>query len=338
MQQNNDIDNLDLNAEETESYSQLSEAPKIDSKTKQKIRSRVSFLKSRLRLPVSVATGASAIIDYVSAAQNNPKKSHYKLLQSLSSQKRDAISSINSAVPIPMILNASDNQLRRNVRDVLKEEPVQLQEAFNPPAMLLLKRQAIRHFPNNQRVALYTDNKYGLTFTVPYDSLGRGFTSMGGIPASTIGVMAESVEEASTLVLTSGDEVVVTDDMLNMLEDVYNSLTEENQIRMADMLLEDMESFNRVVEFAKTLNEDKMSAAKKALDSMATALAKRNAASQALKQKLPAGITKNPEWQRSIAKDAENKVEDLKMVGRAAATTATAAAATNEIKKRMKNK
>lgn len=45
-----------------------------------------------------------------------------------------------------------------------------VQEAANdPPPMLVLKRIGIRIFPDGRRVALYTDAKLGLTFSIPYD-------------------------------------------------------------------------------------------------------------------------------------------------------------------------
>lgn len=38
----------------------------------------------------------------------------------------------------------------------------------SPAAMLVLRRRGIRVFPDGQRVALYTNEKYNLTFMVPF--------------------------------------------------------------------------------------------------------------------------------------------------------------------------
>lgn len=38
----------------------------------------------------------------------------------------------------------------------------------NPAALLVLRRRGIRVFPDGQRVALYTNDKYNLTFMVPF--------------------------------------------------------------------------------------------------------------------------------------------------------------------------
>ena len=37
-----------------------------------------------------------------------------------------------------------------------------------PTPMLVLRRRGIRIFPDGKRVALYVNDKYNLTFTVPY--------------------------------------------------------------------------------------------------------------------------------------------------------------------------
>lgn len=39
-----------------------------------------------------------------------------------------------------------------------------------PAPMLVLRRRGIRVFPDGKHVALYTNDKYGLVFTIPYGS------------------------------------------------------------------------------------------------------------------------------------------------------------------------
>lgn len=49
----------------------------------------------------------------------------------------------------------------------------QLDEAIRdeiPAPMLVLRRRGIRIFPDGRKVALYTNDKYNLVFTVPYGS------------------------------------------------------------------------------------------------------------------------------------------------------------------------
>jgi hypothetical protein len=60
------------------------------------------------------------------------------------------------------------NELRHNVKRI-EEAAVN----DTPPAMLLLKRKAVRVFPNGERVALYYAPNINKYISIPYDSKGR---------------------------------------------------------------------------------------------------------------------------------------------------------------------
>jgi hypothetical protein len=55
----------------------------------------------------------------------------------------------------------------KQLRSKLNEEKRLKDEAI-PAPMLVLRRRGIRIFPDGKHVALYTNDKYNLTFTVPY--------------------------------------------------------------------------------------------------------------------------------------------------------------------------
>lgn len=261
MQQNNEEEYVD--AEEVDTLTEASKEEKMaNAEIKQKVSRRLSYIRSMLKLPVNPNAGAQAVLDFVKTSQKNPKSPQYEILRKLPKQKRDAITTVNSAVPIPAVLNASETQLKRIVRDAMREETEYLAEEFNPPAMLLLKRQAIRLFPGSQRVAMYTDNKYGLTFTIPYDSQGRGFTTVNtAIPSGqsmqpiSAKMVSEETEYGLSVVFATGDEVLVDKELADRINNVFNSLNETNKIRMTDMLLESKESFDRVVEFVELFEQ-----------------------------------------------------------------------------------
>lgn len=42
-----------------------------------------------------------------------------------------------------------------------------------PAAMLTLRRRGIRIFPDGSKVAMYTNDQYGLVFTVPFNRIGE---------------------------------------------------------------------------------------------------------------------------------------------------------------------
>jgi hypothetical protein len=50
------------------------------------------------------------------------------------------------------------------------QAPTVIQKSVDPPPALLLKRTGIRIFPDGRRVAVYTNSKLGLVFSVPYDA------------------------------------------------------------------------------------------------------------------------------------------------------------------------
>lgn len=47
-------------------------------------------------------------------------------------------------------------------------ENARLKDESIPAPMLVLRRRGIRIFPDGKRVALYTNDKYNLIFTIPY--------------------------------------------------------------------------------------------------------------------------------------------------------------------------
>ena len=64
-----------------------------------------------------------------------------------------------------------NTQVRRAVREDVEEltdEPVMLQEDKDPPLVLVIKRKAIRLYPDGTRIALYYNEKLKKYFSVPY--------------------------------------------------------------------------------------------------------------------------------------------------------------------------
>lgn len=55
----------------------------------------------------------------------------------------------------------------RELRSKLNESKTIAREVI-PAPMLVLRRRGIRIFPDGRSVAMYTNDKYNLTFTVPY--------------------------------------------------------------------------------------------------------------------------------------------------------------------------
>ena len=52
-------------------------------------------------------------------------------------------------------------------------ESKQLRNETIPAPMLILRRRGMRIFPDGRRIALYTNDKYNLIFTIPYGGNSR---------------------------------------------------------------------------------------------------------------------------------------------------------------------
>jgi hypothetical protein len=66
----------------------------------------------------------------------------------------------------------------------LHEQLTEGRDAANPASMLVLKRRGIRVFPDGQRVALYTNEKYNLTFMVPFGTGIDHNTPINAVPTT----------------------------------------------------------------------------------------------------------------------------------------------------------
>jgi hypothetical protein len=70
----------------------------------------------------------------------------------------------------------------KQLRSKLNESNTLSNETI-PAPMLVLRRRGIRIFPDGRRIALYTNDKYNLIFTVPYGGNTRGMeTPVIGYP------------------------------------------------------------------------------------------------------------------------------------------------------------
>ncbi len=114
----------------------------------------------------------------------------------LPKNQRDALMKYNSSLSQAALGSVQSFQaLRKNIQNSFeitdKNQLCEaLQDEVQPPPMLVLRRQGIRIFPDGKRVALYTNDKLGLTFTIPYRP---GNTTN---PASVIpGLAAEETEQ-----------------------------------------------------------------------------------------------------------------------------------------------
>ena len=136
-----------------------------------------------------------------------------------------------------------------DVEDVYKnqdkdtEGKKEVKESVNvnkePPPVLLLKRKAIRLYPDDTRIALYYSQKLDRHFSIPY-----------GPKIDENPIQAE----ANVMHLEDGNVVELTEEMTQLISETYDSLSDDNKNKFLEKLVESIESFGKVYEFCQQYN------------------------------------------------------------------------------------
>lgn len=129
-----------------------------------------------------------------------------------------------------------DKELEITKPSKITEEPLVLKD---PPNILLLKRITVRGYPDGTKVALYYNKLLDKHFTIPY---GPGVDAPLQAEEAEMSIM-ESLEYLSELTESitynidyETDTRSVTPEMAKNMLKLYNSLSEENKIKMEQKL------------------------------------------------------------------------------------------------------
>jgi hypothetical protein len=114
----------------------------------------------------------------------------------------------------------------------------------DPPVVLVIKRRAVRLYPDGTRVALYWSDKLKKYFSVPY-----------GTPMDST-IQAEEyikeLAEAEALPLNDGNTVSLNEETKELFINTYNELDEENKEYFWYQLTESISTFGKLHEFCRT--------------------------------------------------------------------------------------
>ena len=148
---------------------------------------------------------------------------------------------------------------RIKVGDEVKEE-FEIEESTedipkDPPFVLLLKRKAIRMYPNKTKVALYYNQKLDKYFTIPY---GKGVDSP--LQAEEVEQIEEAVmdqlhkivagKQAQTVKFGNGQTKKVDHYTASAITQVHKAVNDENKKKLSDMVHKSPEHFAKVASFA----------------------------------------------------------------------------------------
>lgn len=129
----------------------------------------------------------------------------------------------------------AEKEEKEKEKEEMKEE-FSLEEAAvsEPPFIILLKRTAVRLYPNGLRVATYTSDKLKREFAIPFVGREAG--------------MVQSAEEYR-IELKDGTIIELDEETDIAFENVYEELDEENKEKFVLMMYESKETFEKLKDF-----------------------------------------------------------------------------------------
>jgi hypothetical protein len=149
-----------------------------------------------------------------------------------------------------MVDLVSSKQIYGKARQVVREE-VELDEARmdtplvpDPPIVLVIKRKAVRLYPDGTRIALYWSDKLKRVFSVPY-----GMPMDAPIQAEEY---IKELVEAEELLLNDGNVINLNEETKQQIINTYGQLEEESKEYFWQQLTESVATFGKLYEFCRT--------------------------------------------------------------------------------------
>ena len=125
-----------------------------------------------------------------------------------------------------------------------------------PPFVLLLKRQAIRIYPNNTKIALYYNERLGKYFSIPFvgdkADMIQAQESVEQIDEAVMDTLHKIVagKSAQSVKFASGHTRKVDHYTASAITQVHKALNDINKKKFADMVHKSPEHFSKASEFA----------------------------------------------------------------------------------------
>lgn len=152
-------------------------------------------------------------------------------------------------------LISNNKQIYSKAKQAVREE---LEESASvplvpvPPIIMVIKRKAVRLYPDGTRIALYYNDKMKRYFSVPF---GTPEADISGVQAENfideLRATANLTEE-TTLELQDGSQIELDTLMVNRIVYAYDGLEEENKEKFIDLLTSSEESFDKTYEFCRS--------------------------------------------------------------------------------------
>ena len=132
--------------------------------------------------------------------------------------------------------------------------PVVQEASGDVPFILVLKRKAIRMYPDGTKVALYFNEKLNKYFSVPYtDSKSLDTVIQSEEVKATVFDSINYIVESNKpnyVLFDDGSSKLVDIDTASAIVETFNSLEAENQQKLVENISKDKATFNTISEFA----------------------------------------------------------------------------------------
>jgi len=157
----------------------------------------------------------------------------------------------------------TSKQLFQKTRQTVREEYEEINEALDssdPPFVLVLKRKAIRLYPNGQKIALYFNNKINKYFSVPYgpgvdsniqaENLKNGINTINENNITQLQKIKDN-HQLGAIKHNDGTSSKVDVQTAHAILNVHKKLNDENKKKFEDMINKSRQHLQKAAEFSQ---------------------------------------------------------------------------------------
>ena len=151
------------------------------------------------------------------------------------------------------------SETKKHIGDEVVNETMSFKN--DPPNIIVLKRKAIRIFPDGRKVALYHADKIDKYVSIPYsDMTDKNVMQVHEAwrPMGNIGMLMQIVDSGEPNVLTFHDSLSMKIDVMTAqsIVNLYNSVNASNKTKIEKMVNKDKINFSKVAAFAHGAHTD----------------------------------------------------------------------------------
>jgi len=147
------------------------------------------------------------------------------------------------------------------IRGKQKEQLVETEtKPIDPPAMLLLRRKAIRSFSGHERVALYGNEKLGIEVSIPY-KLGEKMHGVATAVKEEVqldeGILDKLMhifrtKKAGDVMFKNGSSARIDPQTAKRIIGLHKTLNRGNKMHLSDVINKGMSGVSKIANFAVT--------------------------------------------------------------------------------------